>query len=80
MKTRQTHRGETIARIAKKLHTDTDTLRRTLIAAAVQPSAVSDEGALYDSDTASFLWIAKRTKESPTKTLRTNTAITSQPR
>jgi hypothetical protein len=62
--------------LANRLQTDPQSLRRALNAAGVKPSACGH----YDSDTASFLWLAAQVKKSPTRTLTTNISITSQPR
>jgi hypothetical protein len=62
--------------LANRLQTDPHSLRRALNAAGVKPSPSGH----YDSDTASFLWVAAAVKKSPTRTIQTNTAITSKPR
>ena len=62
--------------LANRLQTDPHSLRRALNAAGLNPGPKEH----YDSDTASFLWVAAQVKKSPTRTLTTNISITSQPR
>ena len=76
MKTKTTHGQCDIHGLANRLQTDPHSLRRALNAAGVKASPSGH----YDSDTASFLWLAAQVKKSPTRTIRTNTALTSQPR
>ena len=76
MKTKTTHGQCDIHGLANRLQTDPHSLRRALFAAGVM---VSPSGH-YDSDTASFLWLAAQVKKSPTRTLTTNISITSQPK
>lgn len=76
MKTKTTQGQCDLQGLAKRLHTDPHSLRRELTAAGLKPS----HNGHYDSDTASFLWLAAQVKKSPTRTLTTNIAITSQPR
>ena len=76
MKTKTTHGQCDLHGLAKRLQTDQHTLRRELTAAGLKPSPNGH----YDSDTASFVWIAAQVKKSPTRTLTTNIQLTSQPR
>jgi hypothetical protein len=62
--------------LANRLHTDPHSLRRALNAAGVKPSACGH----YDSNKASFAWLAAQVKESPTRTIQTNISVTSEPR
>ena len=76
MKTKPTHGQCDLHGLAKRLQTDPLSLHRALFAAGLKASPSGH----YDSDTASFLWLAAQVKKSPTRTIRTNTAITSIPR
>ena len=76
MKKKTTHGQCDIHGLANRLQTDPHSLRRELTAAGLKPSPSGH----YDSDTASFLWLAAQVKKSPTRTIQTNTAITSKPR
>ena len=62
--------------LANRLQTDPLSLHRALFAAGLRASPSGH----YDSDTASFLWLAAQVKKSPTRTLTTNISITSQPK
>ena len=62
--------------LANRLQTDPHSLRRALNAAGVKASPSGH----YDSNKASFVWIAAQVKKSPTRTLTTNISITSQPK
>ena len=62
--------------LATRLQTDPLSLHRALFAAGLKASPSGH----YDSNKASFAWIAAQVKKSPARTLTTNTAITSQPR
>jgi len=61
--------------LANRLQTDPLSLHRTLFAAGLKASPSGH----YDSNKASFAWIAAQVKESPTRTLTINIAVTSQP-
>lgn len=75
MKTKTTHGQCDLQGLANRLQTDPHSLRRALNAAGLKPSPSGH----YDSDTASFLWLAAQVKKSPTRTLTTNISITSLP-
>lgn len=75
MKTKTTHGQCDLHGLANRLQTDPHSLRRALNAAGLKPSPSGH----YDSDTASFLWLAAQVKKSPTRTLTTNISITSLP-
>ena len=61
--------------LAKRLQTDPLSLHRAIFAAGLKPSPSGH----YDINKASFVWIAAQVKKSPTRTIQTNTAITSLP-
>ena len=61
--------------LANRLHTDPQSLRRALNAAGLRASPSGH----YDSNKASFAWLAAQVKKSPTRTLTTNISVTSQP-
>jgi hypothetical protein len=75
----KTPNQKTLREIAASLHTDPDSLRRTLIVRGLTPSGIAGAEALYDSDTASFLWLAAQVKKSPTRAIQTNIQLTKQP-
>jgi hypothetical protein len=62
--------------LANRLQTDPLSLHRALFAAGLKASPSGH----YDTNKASFAWLASQVKKSPTRTIRTNTAITSIPR
>ncbi len=62
--------------LANRLQTDPLSLHRALFAAGLRASPSGH----YDSNKASFAWLAAQVKESPTRTLTTNIAVTSQPK
>ena len=61
--------------LAKRLQTDPLSLHRALFAAGLRASPSGH----YDSNKASFVWLAAQVKKSPTRTLQTNIQLTSQP-
>jgi hypothetical protein len=75
-KTKTTHGQCDLQGLANRLQTDPHSLRRALFAAGLRASPSGH----YDSNKASFVWLAAQVKKSPTRTIRTNTALTSQPR
>lgn len=75
MKTKTTLGHCDIHGLANRLQTDPHSLRRALNAAGVKPSPSGH----YDSDTASFLWLAAQVKKSPTRAIQTNIQLTSKP-
>lgn len=75
MKKKTTHGQCDLQGLANRLQTDPHSLRRALNEAGVKPSPNEH----YDSDTASFLWLAAQVKRSPTRTLTTNIQLTTKP-
>jgi hypothetical protein len=61
--------------LANRLQTDPLSLHRALFAAGLRASPSGH----YDTNKASFVWIAAQVKKSPTRTLTTNISITSLP-
>jgi hypothetical protein len=76
MKKKTTHGQCDIHGLANRLQTDPHSLRRALNAAGVRASPSGH----YDTNKASFAWLASQVKKSPTRTLTTNISVTSQPR
>ena len=74
MKTKP-HGQSDLEGLAKRLQTDPLSLHRAIFAAGLKPSPSGH----YDINKASFVWLAAQVKKSPTRTLTTNIAITSQP-
>lgn len=75
MKTKPNRSQCDLQGLAKRLQTDPLSLHRAIFAAGLKPSPSGH----YDSNKASFLWLAASVKKSPTRTLTTNISITSQP-
>lgn len=75
MKTKTTLGQSDLEGLAKRLQTDPLSLHRAIFAAGLKPSPSGH----YDINKASFVWLAAQVKKSPTRTLTTNIAITSQP-
>ena len=75
-KTKTTHGQCDLQGLANRLQTDPLSLHRAIFAAGLKPSPSGH----YDSNKASFAWIAAQVKESPTRAIQTNISVTTHPR